>query len=135
VLGVGRSIRGDEAGGLIVADELAKLGTGALVIRAEDRPENWTKEVVAFAPTHVLLVLATPFGGAPGETKLVSFRGHEGGSLHESPFTTLDHYLGSLMAVDVRLLMIEPRAVVGEVTVTMRGAAKRVVGEIASALS
>lgn len=134
VLGVGRSIRGDEAGGLIVADKLSKLGTGALVIRAEDRPENWTKEIVAFAPTHMLFVLATPFGGAPGEMKLVSFKEHAKTSLHESPLTTLDHYIGSQMRVDVKLLLIEPRAVVGEVTATMREAAKRVAGEIASAL-
>ncbi len=119
----------------MVADDLANLGTGALVIRAEDRPENWTKEIVAFAPTHMLLVLATPFGGTPGETKLVTFKEHTRTSLHESPLTTLDHYIGSIMKVDVRLLLIEPRAVMGEVTATMRGAAKRVAEEIAAALN
>jgi hypothetical protein len=62
-----------------------------LVIRAEDRPENYTEQIRHFNPTHLLYILATLSGYVPGETHLLTLEEHKTINLHESPLTTFDH--------------------------------------------
>lgn len=134
VIGMGTEF-GDEAAGLMVADLLKEEGLqGILVIRAEDRPENFTEHIRRFNPTHILFVQAASFGGLPGETKLLSLEGHHAGSLHESPLTTLFHFLDTILSADMRLLMIEPRGRLGDMSSEVAEAVKCVAEEIAFTL-
>ena len=133
VVGMGSEF-GDEAAGLMVADHLKDVGPrGALVIRAEDRPENFTEQIRRFNPTHILFVQAASFGGRPGEARLLPIDAH-GEGLHESPLTTLAHYLDTVLSAHVRLLIIEPRGKLGDPSREIVKAARRVAEEIASTL-
>ncbi len=135
VIGVGRRIRGDESAGLMVADELAKMNPrNYRVLVAEDRPENYTDEIRHYNQTHILYLLATRSGGTPGETRLITIEEHERTSLHESPLTTLTHYLSTLLQTKTRLLLIEPKTMMGEASRGMETAAKRIAGEIAESM-
>jgi hydrogenase maturation protease len=125
---------GDEAAGLMVADHLKNMGPKeTLVIRVEDRPENFTERIRRFKPTHILFVQAASFGGRPGEAMLLPIGAH-GEGLHESPLTTLAHYLDTMLSAHVRLLIIEPRGKLGDPSQEIVGAARRVAEEIASTL-
>ena len=135
IIGVGRTMRGDESTGLLIADELAKTNhRNTLVIRAEDRPENYTEQIRRFNPTQILFLLATRSGAVPGETRLITFRKHSRTSLHESPLTTLDHYLSAILQVETRLLIIEPQTEMWEPTQLMREAARRIAADIEASL-
>lgn len=134
IVGVGRRVRGDESAGLLVAEYLRGLVGDHRVVVAEDRPENYTDVIRRYNPSRILYVLAARSGSAPGETKLVPFEEHERVLLHESPLTTLNHFLSSLMGVEVRMLLIEPWTVMGEESPGMLRTAKLIAEEIAGSL-
>jgi hydrogenase maturation protease len=135
VVGVGRSLRGDESTGLLIAEELAKMKPrNTLVIRAEDRPENYTEQISNYHPTHILYLLATRSGMTPGDTRLITLEKHTITSLHESPLTTLNHYLSALLNVESRLLLVEPQTEIGEPSLKLREAAMRIAVDISESL-
>ncbi len=135
IVGVGRTIRGDESTGLLIAEELAKTSHhNTLVIRVEDRPENYTEQIRHFNPTHILYLLATRSGGAPGETRLITLEEHSTKSLHESPLTTLEHYLSTILTAETRLLIVEPQTEMGEPSRLLREAARRIAADIRASL-
>ncbi len=134
IIGVGRRIRGDESAGLLVAEYLRGRVGDHLVVVAEDRPENYTDVIRRYNPSRILYVLAARSGGAPGETRLVPFEEHERVLLHESPLTTLNHFLSSLMGVEVSMLLIEPWTVMGEESPGMIRTAKLIAEEIVNSL-
>ncbi len=134
VVGVGRRARGDESAGLLVAERLRELIGGDRVVVAEDRPENYTEYIRRVNPSRILYVLSTRSGGAPGETRLVPFEEHERVLLHESPMETLSHFLSNTLDVEMRLLLIEPKTVLGDESPGMVRTAKRVAAEIADSI-
>ena len=134
IVGVGRRVRGDESAGLMVADELKKTSGNYRVLVAEDRPENYTEEIRHFNPTHILYLLATRSGGIPGDTRLLSLEEHKQVGLHESPLTTLTHYLSTILQIKTRLLLIEPKTMMGEASHGMETAAKRIATDITESL-
>ena len=69
VLGVGNRLRGDDAIGSLVTDELGKF-EGLTVIDCATTPENYIEPVVRLAPERILIVDACDFGGKPGEFRL-----------------------------------------------------------------
>ena len=134
IIGVGRTMRGDESTGLLIADELANMNhPNTLVIKAEDRPENYTKQIRHFNPSQILFILATRSGAVPGETRLITL-GEHGLGLHESPLTTLDHYLSAFLQVETRLLIVEPFTEMGDLTHLMGEAAHRIAADIEASL-
>jgi hydrogenase maturation protease len=135
IVGIGRTIRGDESTGLLIAEELAKTShRNTLVIKAEDRPENYTEQIRHFNPTHILYLLTTRSGRIPGETHLITLEEHSKTSLHESPLTTLDHYLSNILSVETRLLLIEPWTEMGEPSRLLKEAARKIAAEINKSL-
>jgi len=77
VVGVGSDLRGDDAAGLRVAGRLAawaaRTGTRRLAAFVGGAaPENFTGEILRFAPDLVVLVDAAHLGRAPGELGLVA---------------------------------------------------------------
>lgn len=130
IVGVGRRIRGDESAGLMIANELSKTNGNYRVLVVEDRPENYTEEIRHYNPTHILYLLATRSGGSPGDTRLLALEEREQMGLHESPLTTLTHYMSTLLQIKTRLLLIEPKTMMGEASKGMEAAAKMIAAEI-----
>lgn len=85
VCGVGNELRGDDAVGLYVARRLSALGTPSFVtvIACGEVPENYLSEVVAHAPSHLILVDAAHAELGPGELVLV-----EGDEISEHAIST-----------------------------------------------
>lgn len=77
VVGVGSSLRGDDAAGLRVAARLAawvaRDGTDRLAAFVGGAaPENFTGEISRYRPDCVVLVDAAHLGRAPGELRLIA---------------------------------------------------------------
>ncbi len=85
VCGVGNELRGDDAVGLYVARRLSALGmpSFATVMACGEVPENYLSEVVAHAPSHLILVDAAHAGLGPGTLVLV-----EGDEISEHAIST-----------------------------------------------
>ncbi len=97
------------------------------LIRAETRPENFTENIRRFNPTHMLILHASSWGGEPGDTLFVPLEEHDERSVHESPLTSLMHYLKPILNVKVKLLYIEPKiSRFGELTPELEEAVKRI---------
>ena len=110
IMGLGSDIRGDEAAPLKIIDRLEEENLNSVYpLRAETRPENFTENIRRFNPTHMLILHASSWGGKPGETMFVPMEEHKEKSIHESPLTSLIHYLEPILNMKTKLLYIEPR--------------------------
>jgi hydrogenase maturation protease len=69
VMGIGNRLRGDDAVGCLVIDEL-EPGDDLKVIDGGTSPENYIGPIVDFTPARILLVDACAFDGQPGEFRL-----------------------------------------------------------------
>jgi hydrogenase maturation protease len=136
VMGLGSDIRGDEAAPLEIIDRLEEENLNSVyLIRAETRPENFTENIRRFNPTHMLILHAGSWGGEPGDTLFVPLEENDESSLHESPLTSLIHYLKPILDVKVRLLYIEPKiSRFGEITPELEEAVKRISVSIINSL-
>lgn len=85
VCGVGNELRGDDAIGLYVAGRLSALRMPSFVtvVACGEVPENYLSEVVAHAPSHLILVDAAHAGLEPGTLVLV-----EGDEIQEHAIST-----------------------------------------------
>lgn len=136
IIGIGSSIRGDEAAPLSIIRELQQLEHGgAQLINADTRPENFTSEIRWHNPEYILFIQTSSHGGKPGETMLTGLEAH-GEGLHESPLTTLAHYLKETLKAESRLLRIEPKITkMGELSSELQEASKKVAETIAETLA
>ena len=111
VVGVGNPIRGDDAVGPKIIELLESTPIdGVLLLNTESVPEAFTGKVEKFNPTHVLLVDATNFRGAAGETKLITGEqiGGQAVSTHSLPLNILISYIEKSLGLSVLLLGIQP---------------------------
>ena len=77
----------------------------------ETAPESLTGPIKRFAPTHLLVLDAADFGGAPGELAIISpeqIRGNPSMSTHNLPLNILCDYLVAHTKCDVLILGIQP---------------------------
>jgi len=112
VLTVGNRLRGDDAVGPRIADELPS-SADLLVVDGGLAPENYLGPVVGFGPAAVLIVDACDFGGAPGEFRLFGRAELErlaGGlvSTHTLPLTLTVAMLEQQLAVRIEFLAAQP---------------------------
>lgn len=70
LLGVGNPLRGDDAVGSWIAEEL-KGKVKLPVFVGEDVPENYLYEIIAAGVNCLLLIDAVDFGGEAGEVRLI----------------------------------------------------------------
>ena len=113
VVGIGHTLRGDDAAGVLVARALGRLGLTAehlLVIDAGLAPENVTGPLRRFAPDLVLLVDAAQMDAPPGTVQWVDWRTASGvsASTHTLPCTILGRYLVAQLGCETALLGIQP---------------------------
>jgi hydrogenase maturation protease len=69
ILGIGSTLRGDDAAGPLVCDGLSGR-VPARVIDAGTVPENYIGPILAAAPEVLFIVDAVDFGGRPGRIRL-----------------------------------------------------------------
>lgn len=135
VIGVGSKMRGDDAAGPKVIENLKELGTikpgRLLLLEGGMTPEDSTKKLREFRPSHVLLIDAADFGGKPGEIALFSREDIRGVSIstHSMPLSMLLEYIEREFGVRTLMVGIQPGKLrLGE---GMSAGVKRAVMELA----
>ncbi|OYD16078.1 hypothetical protein CH330_03725 [candidate division WOR-3 bacterium JGI_Cruoil_03_51_56] len=115
ILGIGNRMRGDDAVGSLVVDELAGI-RGLEVIDVRTAPENYIEPVSRLEPKKVLIVDACNFGGRPGEFRL--FNPEEidrlaGGivSTHTLPLSMTIALLEKNLKAEIRVLGVQPASI------------------------
>ncbi len=117
VLGIGNSLRSDDAAGVLVARGLARTRLARdfdsfLVIEAGHAPENATAELRRFAPQVVILIDAAEMGQAPGTVGWIQLKEIDGlsASTHTMPLSMLSRYLILELGCEVKILGIQPKS-------------------------
>ncbi|HTY46213.1 MAG TPA: hydrogenase maturation protease [Methanomassiliicoccales archaeon] len=113
VLGLGNPIRTDDCVGVRIVQELrGRTSPNVLLVECETVPEGYTNDIIAFNPTHVLLVDAALIGLPPGGFEL---RGYEGLpveatlSSHTLPIGLLCEGIDRLGHAKVSLILVQPK--------------------------
>lgn len=118
IVGIGNTLRSDDAAGILVARRLKvsrlfrDLET-VLVIDAGHAPENSTAALRQFSPDLVLLIDAAEMGEEPGSVRVIEMDEIEGlsASTHSLPLSMLARYLNLECKCDVTLLGIQPASI------------------------
>ena len=115
VLGVGNRLRGDDAVGCILCDELAGL-VGAQVIDCADTPENFVEPVAKLRPRRILVIDCCDFGAEAGEFRLFSRKELEELSYgllstHTLPLSLTVELLSVETGAAIELLGIQPERI------------------------
>src|SRR5512146_590776 len=76
IVGIGNSLRSDDAAGILITRTLAQQECAAdkdrvLIVEAGHAPENHTAELRVFAPDVILLVDAADMGKEPGAVEWI----------------------------------------------------------------
>ncbi len=114
IVGVGNRMKGDDAIGCLVADELKELGR-AVVFDAGTAPENYIEPIVELDPDRLLFIDACAFGGKPGEFRLFASKEMDrlaAGlvSTHTLPLSMTAALLGQETKATIQLLGIQPQS-------------------------
>jgi hydrogenase 3 maturation protease len=114
ILGVGNRMRGDDAVGCLVVDELHGMDD-VEAIDAGTTPENYVEPIVELNPERVLIVDACAFGGKPGEFRLFGREDMErlaAGmvSTHTLPLNMTVSLLEQQLEADIHFLGVQPEA-------------------------
>ena len=151
VLAIGSSLRGDDAAGLQVADQLRRIRAKARsradspryalrIFLGETAPENLTGEIKKFRPTHLVILDAADAGGKrPGGITLIHHdvvRGSSSISTHNMPVNVLIQYLQQSVPCKVLILGIQPKSheYNQPLTASVKKAAARAAAALAASL-
>lgn len=114
IVGVGNSMRSDDAAGMLVARGLSQHACAAdqervLILEAGHAPENHTAVIRGFRPDAVVLVDAADMGREPGAVEWISEDDIDGmsASTHSLPLSMLVKYLTLELGCKVMLLGIQ----------------------------
>lgn len=114
VAGIGNPIRTDDFVGVrIVQDLKARVSKNVLLIECETVPESFIQEIVAFDPTHILLIDAALLELAPGHWKLFDpqrLTVSSAYSTHMLPLRVFCEYLSTATKARISLLLIQPKS-------------------------
>jgi hydrogenase 3 maturation protease len=111
VVGIGQTLNGDDAVGVLVAQRLLKRQRAGwsdaprpapfsvLVIEAAHAPENCTGAIRRFAPDLVILVDAADMGDPPGTVRWLDWR--DGAALGVSTHTLSMYMMARYLAADL----------------------------------
>jgi hydrogenase 3 maturation protease len=114
VLGIGNDMRGDDALGSVLAQEMSKSfleNENITVFDGKTVPENFTGAIRRENPSHIILLDAVEMNETPGYIKLVSKEEivNYGISTHAMPLSFLIKYLESTCPAEMILLGIQPK--------------------------
>jgi hydrogenase 3 maturation protease len=112
VLGIGSTLRSDDAAGMYFIELLGDLiqKDDVLLIAGSTAPENFTGVIRDFAPDKLFIVDAAHMGLLPGEVKVVPACDIGGVtfSTHMLPLSVMLKYLESEAGCDVVFIGIQP---------------------------
>jgi hydrogenase 3 maturation protease len=113
IVGLGQELRGDDAIGLIIAEDLQialDCVDQMLILYAGSAPENYTGVIRRFAPNFVLLIDAAQMDEKPGEIRWLPWQetGGFSASTHSLPLHVFAQYLAEELYCEVGLLGIQP---------------------------
>jgi len=139
VLGVGSSLRADDAAGGIVIERLREkygfsASPGLSLMFGETAPENFSGKIKAFRPTHLLVIDAAELGREPGEAVEID-PGAIGGPTfcsHMLPLKIMLDYLVRETGVSVTILGIQYKCL--DFDADMTPEMEAALGEICEAL-
>lgn len=143
IVGVGNTLRADDAAGILVARELlqrecAKDVDHILILEGGPAPENLSGQLCKFAPDLVLFIDAANLGEKPGTIQWISedFIDGMSASTHSLPLSMLARYLKLELDCQVIFLGIQPRSneVGTTISAEVQHAMKEVVQELDEAL-
>jgi hydrogenase maturation protease HycI len=103
IVGIGNLLKGDDAAGPSVCQQLGQAGTSAELIVAETVPENYIQTIVRKAPQNLLIVDAVDFGATPGTIKLFKPE-------HLNSISISTHTLSPRLFIDAIRRQIEVKA-------------------------
>lgn len=108
VIGVGQTLRGDDAAGLAVVKRL-HAAESVLILEGGSAPENLTGALRAFAPQIVLLIDAAQLGLESGAVRWLDAQAIGGlsASTHSLPLSLLTLYLQDAFQCTVGLIAIQ----------------------------
>ena len=115
ILGVGNRLRGDDAVGCVVCDEL-KDKLASRMIDCGSVPENYVQPVADRNPTRILVVDCCNYGAQPGEFRLFSREevdrlSYGLLSTHTLPLTLTIEMLSLETGAAIELLGIQPEQI------------------------
>ncbi len=112
VAGVGNPFRRDDFVGVKIVRSLkGKVSNHVYLIEAETIPESYMQQIVAFKPTHILLVDAGIINKPPGTAQLADptqLIRKTSISTHTLPLRIFCDYLTQTTAAKIALLIIQP---------------------------
>jgi len=112
VAGVGNPFRRDDFVGVkIVRNLKGKVSNHVYLIEAETIPESYMQQIVAFKPSHILLVDAGIINKPPGTAQLADptqLIRKTSISTHTLPLRIFCDYLTQTTAAKIALLIIQP---------------------------
>jgi len=112
ILGVGNSLRGDDAVGTQIVRQLqGKVPNHVNLIPCETVPENFTSKIIKLNPTHVLIIDSAEMEESPGAVMLFPVTKIAGlpVSTHNAPLSMLTDYLKNAINPKMALLGIQPK--------------------------
>jgi hydrogenase 3 maturation protease len=112
VAGIGNLFRRDDFIGVDIVRKLkGKVSKNVYLIEAETIPESFMQQIVAFKPTHILLVDAGIINREPGASQLADPKQlirKTSISTHTLPLRIFCDYLTENTAAKIALLIIQP---------------------------
>lgn len=114
ILGVGSEFRGDDAAGILVAENLSgkKLPPRLKIFHGATAPENLTGEIIKFKPTHIIIVDTADIKEKPGTILLLNNEDLGAGisfSTHKLPAKVLMDYFIKSLKCQIFLIGIQPK--------------------------
>ena len=111
-LAIGSELRGDDAAGILVANELLKeaVPENFKIMLGYTAPENLTGEIKKFAPSHLIICDAADSGLNPGEISIISPDDIQGAafSTHMMPMNIFIDYIARENPLKTLIIGIQP---------------------------
>jgi hydrogenase 3 maturation protease len=110
IVGIGNTLKGDDATGPLVCQQLRDAGVCAELIDAGTVPENYIQPIIKKAPQNLIIIDAINFGALAGTIKI--FKPEQLSSLVTSTHTLSPHLFVDMVRqeidVDVHFIGIQP---------------------------
>lgn len=113
VVGIGNIMKGDDAAGPVLAENMRARNKKTLSMNCGEVPENYLSKIISSGAKTVVLADAVAMKGAPGDTRLFSCEEIEGTgvSTHGISLALLADTIKQGSGADIYLLGIQPKSV------------------------
>lgn len=145
VLGIGSTLRADDAAGILAATHLKKslakrkTKSAVKIFLGETAPENLTGEIKRFKPSHLIIIDTADLHKRPGAVFVFTPQEVGGGvsfSTHKMPARILVDYLIQSLGCEVAIIGIQPKSIdFGKgISRAVESSAKKAAAALAAAL-